>query len=144
MMAGRYWLKEFLERFPNLKKKNAKNLSTHSTKCANKVVISKFFQELTQWIREWKLEFKPFHIWNVDESRVGDVPNEQQVIGITGVPASQTVASEKPQNTTGVTYVSADGLCMTPMIVFKVGKVHSSWREAAHQVMPSGIQKLAT
>ena len=37
------------------------------------------------------------HIWNVDESGVGDVPNEQQVIGITGVPASQTVAGEKPK-----------------------------------------------
>ena len=36
----------------------------------------------------------------------GDVPNEQQVIGITGVPASQTVAGEKPQNTTVVTYAS--------------------------------------
>ena len=96
MMAGRYWLKGFLERFPNLKKKNAKNLSIHKAKCANKVLISKFFQELTQWVREWKLEYKPFHIWNVDESGVGDVPNEQQVIGITGVPASQTVAGEKP------------------------------------------------
>ena len=62
MIAGRYWLKGFLERFPNLKKKNAKNLSIHRAKCANKVLISKFFQELTQWIREWKLEFKPFHI----------------------------------------------------------------------------------
>ena len=77
MMAGRYWLKGFLERFPNLKKKNAKNLSIHRAKCANKVLISKFFKEHTQWIMEWKLEFKPFHIWNVDESGVGDVPNEQ-------------------------------------------------------------------
>ena len=134
MMAGRYWLKGFLERFPNLKKKNAKNLSIHRAKCANKVLISKFFQELTQWVREWKLEYKPFHIWNVDESGVGDVPNEQQVIGITGVPASQTVAGEKPQNTTVVTYASAGGLCMPPMIIFKAGKVDSSWREAA----PSG------
>ena len=48
MMAGRYWLEGFLERFPNLKKKNAKNLSIHRAKCANKVLISKFFQELTQ------------------------------------------------------------------------------------------------
>ena len=133
-MAGRYWLKGFLEKFPNLKKKNAKNLSIHRAKCANKVLISKFFQELTQWVREWKLEYKPFHIWNVDESGVGDVPNEQQVIGITGVPASQTVAGEKPQNTTVVTYASAGGLCMPPMIIFKAGKVDSSWREAA----PSG------
>ena len=31
------------------------------------------------------------HIWNVGESGVGDIPNEQQVIDITGVPASQTV-----------------------------------------------------
>ena len=70
----------------------------------------------------------------MDESGVGDVPSVQQVIGVTGIPASQTVAGEKPQNTTVVTYASAGGLCMPPMIIFKAGKVDSSWREAA----PSG------
>ena len=46
----------------------------------------------------------------------------------------QTVAGEKPQNTTVVTYASVLGLCMPTMVIFKAGKVDSSWREAA----PSG------
>ena len=115
-----------------ISRKNAKNFPSIGLNVPIK--YCKFFQELTQWIREWKFEFKPFHIWNVDESGVGVVPNEQQVIGLPGVPASQTVAGEKPQNTTVVTYASAGGLCMPPMIVFKAGKVDSSWRETA----PSG------
>ena len=45
---------------------------------------------------------------------LGMSPNEQQVISITGVPASQTVAGEKPQNTTVVTYVSASGFVYAP------------------------------
>ena len=90
------------------------------------------------------MEFKPFHIWNVDESGVGDVPSEQQVIGLTGVPASQTVAGEKPQNTTVVTYASAGGLCMPPMIVFRQVRWTAIGRKLLHQVMPSGVQKLAT
>ena len=51
-----------------------------------------------------------------------------------GEAASQTVAGEKPVNTTLLTYVSAGGLAMPPMVIFKGSKVDPDWREAA----PSG------
>ena len=51
-----------------------------------------------------------------------------------GEDASQTVAGEKPVNTTLLTYVSAGGLAMPPMVIFKGSKVDPDWREAA----PSG------
>ena len=133
-IAGRYWLKGFLRRFPELRKKNAKNLSIHRAKCANPVVLGKFFAQLKEWVKQWGLEYKPFNIWNCDESGVNDVPQEQQVIGLTGVPASQTVCGEKGVNTTILTYASAGGLVMPPMVIFKAGKVDKNWREAA----PSG------
>ena len=109
-------------------------MSIYRARGANPVVVKKFFSDLEKWIKEWKLEYKPFHIWNVDEMGVGDVPKERKVIGITGIPASQTVADEKPTNTTVVTFASAGGLYMPPMVIFKVGKIEGKWREAA----PSG------
>ena len=65
---------------------------------------------------------------------MGDVPKERKVIGIKGTPASQTVADEKPTNSTVVTFASAGGLYMPPMVIFKCGKIDRAWREAA----PSG------
>ena len=114
--ACRYWLKGFLDRWPKLRKKNAKNLSIYCARCANPVVIARFFNDLKKWMRESKVEYKPFNIWNVDEIGVGDVPKERKVIGIKGIPASQTVADEKPTNSTVVTFASAGGLYMPPMV----------------------------
>ena len=138
--AGRYWTKNYLNRHPKLKRKNAKNLSIARAKCANPVVLSRFFQQLKEWYRIWRLEFSPFHIWNVDEMGVPDLPKEHKVIGLTGVPASQTVAGEKPVNTTVVPFVSAGGLCMPPMVIFKGAKIDRDVREAA----PSGYSVRAS
>ena len=73
-------------------------------------------------------------MWNVDETGISDVPKEQRVIGISGEHVFQTVAHEKGTTTTVVTFVSAGGLHVPPMIIFKAGKVKNIWREAA----PSG------
>ena len=142
--AGRYWLKGYLDRWPKLKKKNAKNLSIYWARCANPVIIGKFFDDLAKWIKDWKLEYKSFSIWNVDEMGVGDVPKERKVIGIKGIPASQTVADEKLTNSTVVTFASAGGLYMPPMVIFKCGKIEGKWRETAPSGMPWGTAKLAT
>ena len=132
--AGRYWLKGYLDRWPKLKKKNAKNLSIYQARCSNPIVIGIFFDDLAKWIKDWKLEYKPFSIWNVDKMVIEDVPKERKVIGIKGIPVNQTVADEKPTNSTVVTFVSAGGLYMPPMVIFKCGKIEGRWREAA----PSG------
>ena len=62
---------------------------------------------------------------------VGDVPKERKVIGIRGIPASQTVAGEKPTSSTVATFASAGELYMPPMVIFKFGKIDRAWREAA-------------
>ena len=43
-IAGKWWLKGFLQRYKELKKKNAKNLSIHRSECANAYQVAKFFQ----------------------------------------------------------------------------------------------------
>ena len=123
-----------MERKPRLRKKNAQNLSAACAMAANPVQVEKFFDLLKEWVRKWKVEFKPNNIWNVDETGITDVPKERKVIGITGERVFQTVADEKGTTTTMVTFVSAGGLHLPPMIIFKAGHVKDIWREAA----PSG------
>ena len=66
-----------------------------------------------------------------DECSVGDIPQPTAVVGITGERTFQTVSGEKPQNSTIVSCVSAGGLAMPPLIIFKANKIKPEWWEAA-------------
>ena len=96
--AGRSWLKYFYKRQPDLKKKVASNLSIGRAMAANPGHIEKFFENYSGWLKEWKLEYSPNHIWNVDECGIGDVPQMQKVIGVKGERSFQTVSGKKATN----------------------------------------------
>ena len=64
--AGRSWLKYFYKRQPELKKKVVSNLSIGRAMAANPGCIEKFFEDYSGWLKEWKLEYSPNSIWNVE------------------------------------------------------------------------------
>ena len=132
--AGRTWLKYFFHQNPQVKTKMSQNLSICHAMAANKVQINKFFDQLKDWLTKWKLEYSPNSIWNVDECSLGDEPKSQKVVGVTGERTFQTVVDEKVQNTTLLNYISAGGVTMKPMVIFKNAAIKKEWREAA----PSG------
>ena len=132
--AGRSWRKGFMDRKPWLRKKNAQNLSAARAIATNSVQVDKLFDLLEKWVRDWEIEFKLNHIWNVDETGITDVPKERKVIQITGEHVFQAVADEKGTTTTVMSFASAGGLHVPPMVIFKAGRVKDIWREAA----PSG------
>ena len=139
-IAGCKWLHGYLQRKPNLHRKNSQNVSAAWAIGANPVQIQKFFELLLEWVRKWKLEFLPNNIWNIDESGVQNVPKSQKVIGVKGERAFQTVSSDKGQTSTVVTYISAGGMVVPPMVLFKAARVKDQWHEAA----PSGYMVKAT
>ena len=138
--AGRAWLRGFYKRNPEIRQKVSVNLSIARAIAANPTQIGKFFEEYTQWLEDWGIEYAPNRIWNVDECSIGDIPQMTSVVGVTGERAFQTVSGEKPQNTTIVSYVSAGGLAVPPMVIFKAAKIKPEWREAA----PSGYMVRAS
>ena len=75
-MAGHWWLKGFLQQWPDLKKKNAKNLSLHRTACANAYQVAKFFRLYKELLDKFELNYKLFNIWNINETRIPDIPKE--------------------------------------------------------------------
>ena len=120
--AGRWWLKDFLKQFPEAHLKKGHNLSVNRAMCTNKPTIDKFFnlyQDLLQ-----KLNIKsPMHIWNTDESRVQDVPKEEQVIGVTGEKAHTMSPKEQGETTTVLTFANACGQVFPPLVIFKGTRV---------------------
>ena len=130
--AGRNWLKKgFYKRHPEVRKKNAVNLSIARAIYANLGQIDKFFREYKEWVEDWGLQYRSNLIWNTDESGVSDVPKSRTVVGVTGRRTFQSVSKDKGKNTTIVSYVSAAGVAMPPFIIFKAAKVKTEWREAA-------------
>ena len=132
-VAGKKWLKHFVRRHSErLRSKKAKNLSIGRAISGNPTQIGNWFKVYRETLTRLNLWYSPNKIWNVDECGVGDVPaDNQQVLGVTGEPCSQTVSGEKPINSTVLTFVSAGGLATPPMVIFKGGRVAPEWREAA-------------
>ena len=109
-------------------------MSLHRAVYANAYQVTKFFRLNKELLDKFDLNYKPFNIWNIDETGIPDIPKEQKVIGVNGEQCSQTVPGEKPVNTTLLTFVSAGGMSMPPMVIFKGSKVDNGARDAA----PSG------
>ena len=109
-------------------------MSLHRASCANAYQVAKFFRLYKQLLEKFELNYKPYNTWNIDKTRIPDIPKEQKVIGVKGEQCSQTVSGEKPVNTALLTFVSAGGMAMPPMIIFKGFKVETEARDVA----PSG------
>ena len=77
-------VKGSLQQYKEFKKKNAKNLSVHRAECANAYQVTKFFQLYQSLLLQYELNYKPFNIWNINETGVPDIPKEQKVVGLTG------------------------------------------------------------
>ena len=95
-----------------MKKKFASNLSIACAISVNSVQVNRFFDLYQKWLKDWKIELAPNHIWNVDKSGLSDVPKPQKVIGVSCERSFQTVFRGKPNNTTLVTYISAGGVAI--------------------------------
>ena len=127
-LAGVKWFKAFMNRHPELKKTNAKNLSQHRATAAHPAAVNLFFNSFTQWKNDFNITSGD-QIWNVDESGVQDVPADgDTVVSAKGESAFRIVASEQGERATILTYVSGSGLVCPPMIIFKGSKVQSYWK----------------
>ena len=101
----------------------AVNLLIACAIAANPIQIAKFYN---QWLEMWGSEYNPNHIWNTDECSVWDVPKPTSVVGVTSKRTFQTVSREKLLNTTIVSYVSAGGIAMPALVIFKAAKINQN------------------
>lgn len=138
-MAGRKWLKGFLNRYPNIKLKQANNLSIHRAMGANKAVVDKFFAQYIN-LKEHLGIKSGEQIWNTDESGVQDIPQSEKVLGEKGRKAFRTVSKEQGETTTVVSIINAAGLACPPLVIFKGTRFHESY---ARDAMPGTLVKMS-
>ena len=123
MTAGRFWLRGFYKRHPEVQSKVSVNLLIARAISANPTQISYFFNQYKEWVDNWELEYLPNkHMETLMKCGVDDVPQPSTVVGVTGECSFQTVSGEKPTNTTIVSYISAGGMTMPPLVIFKISQ----------------------
>ena len=130
-MAGKKWMRKFLQRHDQIRLKTAQNLSINRAMGANKPTIDKFFEQYQEMLNELGI-VSPKQIWNVDESGCVDIPNKRiKVVGEKGFKANRITSKEQGETSTCLTFANADGMHCPPMVIHKGGKVPAAWTDRA-------------
>ncbi|XP_072380502.1 uncharacterized protein [Diabrotica undecimpunctata] len=66
-IAGRYWLRGFMKRNPQIRPRKAQNLNPARAQKLNKFIVKDHFTKLEGILREMDILDKPERIYNVDE-----------------------------------------------------------------------------
>lgn len=139
-LAGKKWFYSFLRRNPNLTVRQPECTSLARAKGFNKDNVSQFFDLLESSITKYGLT--PDRIFNVDESGFNTVQKRpQKIVAQKGKHQVGVVASgERGVNTTVVCAVSAAGIYIPPMIIFKAKKMNHAFEVGAP---PGSIVKIS-
>lgn len=124
--GGRKWFKFFMQRFPELAMKTARQISRNRAKAVTKEAIDNWFLEYNSVLNEKKIS-DPRYIWNVDETGVTNMPKPSTFIGRKGSDLKQIVADERPQISTIIAAVNAAGERMDPLIIHRGRRVPETW-----------------
>ena len=127
--AGWTWWRKFCERYPQFVTKNPINLSVARAMGGNPQEIGKWFKVYRGLLSELGIEDKPGQIWNIDEKGLHDVPKTTKCVGLVGKDLVQLVSGERGVGSTVVSFVSADGEQVEPMIIHKGMKVGKGWEQ---------------
>lgn len=114
-MAGRDWFRSFIKRHPELAVRLPESTSISRAKAFNKDAISKFFDNLEPFIG-----VDQARIYNVDETGISTVTKPVKILAARGRKRVGSLASgERGTNTTVICCMSATGIFVPPMFIYK-------------------------
>lgn len=117
-LAGEDWTRSFLERYPELSLRKPEVTSMSRLTGFNKVQVKKFFDLLRSELETKK--FSPKQIFNVDETGITTVQTPGKILARKGAKqVGRVVSGERGCTTTVVGAMSADGIYVPPMFLFK-------------------------
>ncbi|XP_047108165.1 uncharacterized protein LOC124776966 [Schistocerca piceifrons] len=127
-LAGRKWLKLFLQRHPGIARRKAQHLNPGRAAKLNKIIVNDHFQKLKTVLSELELFDKPYLMNNMDEKgcRLA-LYKSPGVLAKKGVRRLHFVASEHGENVTIVSCGNAIGQVIPPMILFKGKRRKPEW-----------------
>ena len=129
-MAGCKWLSGFLKCYPDISLKKARNLSIARAMGANPTVISQWYSLLKEVMDTVEIT-SPEQIWSGDETGVQNVPKEIKVLGYKNIHTFQQVSSGQGETSMVLSFISAVGNVVPPLIIHNGQHVQDSWKVKA-------------
>ena len=116
--AGRDWAMSFMKRYPELSLRRPEATSMARLSGFNKVQVGRFFDVLKQELE--KKKFGANQVYNIDESGITTVQTPGKIIARRGAKqVGRVVSAEKGCTTTVVCGMSAAGVYVPPMFLYK-------------------------
>lgn len=145
--AGFEWLRGFRKRNPDITLRTPEATSAARARAFNKPVVDKFFAILHE-IQDAK-RFSAHRIYNVDETGLSTVPTRNtKTFAKTGrKQVARVTSAERGETTTAVMCMSASGIFVPPMLIFKRVRMNLALMEGApvgsvYACNPSGWMRL--
>lgn len=121
-MCGKEWLYGFLRRNQQISLRRPEATSLNRVLAFNRTDVNLFYDNLEQVME--KYQFLPQRIFNVDETGITGVHKPSRILAQKGRKQVGSVTSgERGQTTTIVCCMSASGLYIPPMFIFKRGRM---------------------
>ena len=116
---GYIWLCNFIQHHKKLKVKKASQINKNgASSLIPQFVLAWFREHVTGIIQKYKIT-DPRCIWNIDESNVTNILQEQKFVSKKGKKLNQVVGSEQAETSTIIGCINAAGEKMPPLIIHK-------------------------
>lgn len=139
--AGRYWLKGFLERNPEISKRKAQRLNPARAQKINKFIVADHFEKLQKLLTNNNFLNFPEKIFNVDEKGCRlQLHKDPEVLAKKGSKRVHIVAKEHGESVTVVACGNATGSVIPPMILFAGLRKNPAWEKN----LPTGSTTVMT
>ncbi|XP_026728980.1 uncharacterized protein LOC113498807 [Trichoplusia ni] len=123
---GSDWLYNFRKRH-GLSIKKPQPIEHVRRQMTDPFIIEEYFNLLEKVLLDLDLVNRPSQVWNLDETSVSLDPSKTKVVGKIGKASSRTTFGTGKENITVLTAVNANGVKLTPLIVFKGKYVWNQW-----------------
>jgi len=123
---GQNWVSRFIKRHPEIQSKVGRKIDTLRIENTSP-------KALTEWFALFKrvqntYDVKPQHIWNMDETGIAlGVCQNQWVIGKASTKKSYIKSPENREWVSILKTISADGVSIRPVVIFKGQSLQTSW-----------------